>query len=281
LPPKVDVWFRAHSYAPGDKVAALAATQGSTCPAGAGTITLNDIRPGQWSFDGKQLKAKASDHTHHVTTVLEIQGPAANTRYQIAAVKKSGAKIHTDVPHFLRFYPNGPQLLPVSFHVDPEELSHFEVRPFGGRSTFFFEAVALPPPAKAPFNRPPVAKLNVAGQETSATLTEFAPVSVNVSLRDGLWAGGIMAGAEWAAITPRGDVKDRGNAFTLDYNGIGVGRLALKFNFIDTATGKPIKEQDLKRRGNSNAHGANVGAGYNEYMIPLENIGSVDITLGQ
>lgn len=280
LPDKLDIWFRAHSYAAGDPIVKLATSPGSTCDLPGGTLTLHDIRAGFHPFNGHDLHGKAEREEVSVATVINWAGKWEADRYQIAAVSADGAKRHTDVPHFLNFTGNTGVRQPIYFEAPLSELDHFELRRFGGRERFFFEAVELPKTSTQPFTKPPSARVKIAGKETEADLTEFDPLHLRIAARRGEWATGTAASGLWAAVTPADEVTNQDKAFTFTYHGVGVGNLALKVRFLDAETEKVVEESDLPRGATGAGSGSAVSAGYIEYWMPLDRIDSVDVTLG-
>jgi hypothetical protein len=278
LPEKIDLWFRAHSYDVDDPFIEVAATPGVTAALPGGTLTIRDIRPGRYGFDGRQLVAPVSQRENQLTTVLEWNGKWQRREYQIAAVSSRGKKSHTDGPHYL-VHPTGRSRYSIDFVMPQKELDHFELRPFGGRERFFFEAVELPKASSQSFGQPPSAVVKVGGSETNAVLTEFAPLEVRVELHRGDWATGTAASGLWAAVTPADEVTKQDKAFTFTYQGAGVRNLALNVRFFDAESKQAVQESTLPRGGTGAASGAAVSAGYIEYQTPLERIDSVEVTL--
>ncbi len=92
LPPKLDLWFRAHSYRPDDVAVVIAPTPGATCQVPGGEMTFEDIRAGSWSFDGVKLVGPAQSEDRSLTAILALTGDD----YQIAAVLKNSERVHTE-----------------------------------------------------------------------------------------------------------------------------------------------------------------------------------------
>jgi hypothetical protein len=281
LPEKIDLWFRAHSYNAGDSVAKLAPAVGDRIKALGVDLTLRDIRAGSWSYHSDRgLLNQQGDGHRCATCVLAWDADPSSSDFQIAAVTKSGERVHPDSPHFLGFRSGVQSEEVIQFNAPLGELDHFEIRPFGGRERFFFEAVELPKTSSRSFVKPPTALVKVAGGETNAVLTEFAPLDVRIAVHRGKWATGTAASGLWASVTPADEVINQDKAFTVTYQGAGVGNLALKVRFLDAESKKVIQESKLPRGGTGAASGAAVSAGYIDYQTPLERIDAVEVTLG-
>jgi hypothetical protein len=280
LPEKLDLWFRAHSYDVDDSVVTLGTSTGSTCKLPGGDLTLHDVRAGSYPFDGKQLHGKADRKETSLSAVFSFAGPWNGERYQIAAVSSDGTKSHTDIPHFLNFTGSSGVRQPMYFDIALREVDHFELRPFGGRERFFFEAVELPKTSSQAFAKPPSARVKIAGSEMNAVLPEFAPLDVRIAVHRGNWATGTAASGLWASVTPADEVTDQDKAFTFTYQGFGIGNLALKVRFFDAESEKAVQELKLPRFGNGAASGAAVSAGFFRYRMPLERVDAVEVTIG-
>jgi hypothetical protein len=280
LPDKVDVWFRAHSYAAGDLVVKLAASVGSTSSIAGATVTLRDIRPGSWSFSNNQLRQRSDHNQDVVSTVIGLSGPASVPPLQIAAVTADGKKIHMDGRHFVTFGTWDESPMPIPFATTMDEIDHFEVRPFGGRETFFFEGVALPTVSARPFSKRPVVTISVGGKETNSQLQAWAPLDVRFLLTRGRSGVGTYSSGEQAGVLAAEEVSDQDKAFMLSYWGQGLNALPLQFRFIDARTKQRLTDAQLKHSSNGSSRGATVCAGYIEYESPLERIESVEIGLG-
>jgi hypothetical protein len=282
LPDRLDVWFRAHSYEAGDLVAELAPTKGATCKVPGGNLTLRDIRAGSWSYRSDQgLMTLHGDRHHQVTIVLSWSVDGGAGKFQIAAVTKSGDKVHMDgAPHYLAFRSGVRSEEPINFNLPLEAIDHFEVRPFGGRHVFFFEAVELPKASAQAFAPPPKAVVDVFGKEIERELTEFAPFEITVATHRGHWASGTAAGGSWASVMPTSQATDLDEAFTFTYRGEGLRRLAFSYKFFEAGSAKPLTPADLKQRSSGTASGAAVDVGYQEFQTPLDRIESIEVSIG-
>jgi hypothetical protein len=169
--------------------------------------------------------------------------------------------------------------MPIQFAVSMGEIDHFEVRPFGGRETFFFEAVALPTVPAKPFSKPALVTVLVGGKETNRRLREWAPLDVRFLLTRGRSVVGTYSSGERAGLIAAEEVSDQDKAFTLSYWGRGVNALPLQFRFIEAPSEQRLTDAQLKRSSSGSSWGATFAAGYTEYEWPLERIESVEIGL--
>jgi hypothetical protein len=282
LPAKLDVWFRAHSYFADDPVAELAPSVGAKCKLPGGNFTLRDIRAGSWSYrSGRGLLQLQGDQHQRVTAQLAWKAYPHAGPFQIAAVTKSGEKVHMNgAPQYVPFRTGRREEERIDFNVPLDQIDYFELRRFGGQHVFFFEAVELPAVSTQPFAPPPKAVVDVSGQEMETVLTEFAPFEITVATHRGLWANGTAANGLWAYVMRADEVTEQEQAFTFTYDGEGLSAFAPTFRFVEIATKKPLTFPELKERGRGTAHGAAIDAGYLEFQTPLDRIGSIEVTIG-
>ncbi len=284
LPEKLDVWFRLHSYPAGDEVRTIAPTASSNCELSDGTkLTLSDIRPGLgggWSSAKGFLSSTIADDGS-IAAEFNITRPhASDERLQMAAVLKSGEKVHPELPHFIgsrAMSLESRQL--IRFDAFLAELDHFEVRPFGGRERFFFEAVALPKVSTKPFVAAPIARVQIAGGEMDERIATFAPLDVSVATHRGEWAGGCRAGSGRASITKSANVTDVDKSFTFvsDCSGISI-RPQLQFTLRNQTS--PASNSGLTPSGfQGGTSGGNFGASCWTYRTPLDQVDAVEVEL--
>ncbi len=182
LPERVDLWFRLNSYPPNFLVAKLAISSGAICTLGGADFKLQDIRSGHCGYIWSKglLTLPGSGEDNGISALLAFHGGNFDWRYEIAAVLRTGQVVYTDVPAFLR--PQKElQLWPMFFDIDFKDLDRFEIRRYGGRHTFFFDAVELPKISTRSFAKPPIAKVMVNGHEIERNLNIFAPLEFQVA----------------------------------------------------------------------------------------------------
>ncbi|HEX6961337.1 MAG TPA: hypothetical protein VF175_05675, partial [Lacipirellula sp.] len=283
LPAKLDVWFRAHSYEADDPVAKLAPTSGATCKLTDIEFTLCDIRAGSWSYrSGQGLIQSQGSEWSSVTTLLGWQYYSDAGRFQMAAITKSGEKVHMNsAPRYIALRSGSGAEEPIHFHVPLEDIDHFEVRPFGGQHVFFFEAVELPLVLDKPFAPPPIAIVDISGNGMQRVLKEFAPLELDLGIHRGEWAKGTAASGMWAEVTHAPTVKNEDSVFTITYECEGLDVFAPKFTFLEAKTDRPLSPADLRPGSSGLARGAVVEAGYLEFMSTLKRVNAVEVTIGK
>ncbi|MBW3600244.1 MAG: hypothetical protein KY475_23615 [Planctomycetes bacterium] len=276
LPKKLDAWFRLYSYEPGVPVAMLGTSPTSSCSLPGGTITLQDIRAGFWNYGARRLQASGSSDQEGVSLVLLWNGEWQGVNYQITAVSASGEKAHTSVPHYLDFEQQGRDQ-PIYFDMPLSEVDHFELRPFGGRHRFFFEAVTLPKVSETPFSKPPTAQVTVAGREIESEIQDFAPLAMRVTTHRGNWANGVASRSDSRPfVTPRQDgATDQDEAFTITYRTEGRIGIRPQFRFLEKSSRTFVPGSQLGPRATMRT----IDAGYNDYFTPLEQIEAIEVTI--
>lgn len=281
VPNDLDVWFRAQSYAASDPVTKLGPSVGSSCALPGGSLTLKSIQPGYWAYEGvKGLTRQLTASEAQVSTEMHWSGDWKGGQYQIAAVARDGTKVHTGSPHYLDFGSAKASDHPLYFDMALEDIDHFELRPFGGRHTFYLESVKLPKIADKPFGPRPSATIQVGGSEIKQRLQEFAPLEVRIATHRGDWASGVQANEHGASITARdGGPTELEESFTLTTTLQGMGNLPLTFQFRIKEADQPVPEYSLNKRGATHSAGPTAGAGYQHYMSPLDRIESIDVML--
>src|SRR6185436_12475813 len=95
-------------------------------------------------------------------------------------ISHDGAVTYTDSIHFLPLS-NQTHVEPIFFPVALKELDHFELRPFGGRHRFFFDAVQLSKISKQAFAPPPKITIPVNGKPIEQSVTALVPLGFKVA----------------------------------------------------------------------------------------------------
>ena len=283
LPEKVDVWLRLQSYDPSDKALRLNPTRGATCQLPGGTLKLTDLRAGSWAYDSRKNPRHHLLHGNDsdiISTELEWQGNWQAGRYQIAAVTKDGQKRHASHPHFIRFYSNGLSRLPIQFPIALTEIDHFEMRPFGGRHRFFFEAVKLPVADGGRFQPPPTAMVAINRQEVKLDLDEFAPLSLNVATLSGVRvAGNSSSGGRYSVRYKKHDQLSDDEYFALVYRVEGLGQAGWDFEFLSADTNRVLSKTEMRQRSSGEITGGTNKLGTLDFESPLDEVGAVKIRL--
>src|SRR3954471_6673169 len=277
LPDLLDVWFRMNSFDPKAQLAKLPATAGSSCTLGGTQLTLKEIRSGRWDYSGGKFVSLSDDEENSVSLLLTSVDDDQSKRCQIEAVSRSGETVYGDTPHFLRPQRNA-QTEPIYFDISLKELDHFELRPFGGRHTFFFEALELPKISRRPFAPPPRVNVAVAGKEVERKLTAFAPLDLKLATYRGAVFSGIAVNERWAGLMRSHRLQnDAATDLTIAYWAQGLQPQNWRLRYIDSQSGA-----DLSRKSNRNSSfggGPGLGAAYVNFNLPLDRLGAIEVTL--
>lgn len=283
LPEKLDIWFRLQSYPANEqRIGTLAPTPKSSCRLpDRSRFTLNDIRnslDGGWT-SAKGFLASPKPDGDQVVGDFTISHGHDQLRWQLTAVLKSGERIHPDSRHFV-----GPGVTLndhrdlISFDADLSDVQHFEIRPFGGRERFFFDAVTLPKVSHKPFSAPPTARVPVAGGEVEEAIAVFSPLEICVATHRGLWVGGTRSGNGRAVILPSKFVSELDRAFTIttSIHGLSV-RLGSRFTLVGAKSPAAIVNVASIKYGD--AVSGNSRAGAVSYRIPLDQVDNIEVEL--
>ncbi len=281
LPAKVDVWLRLQSYDAKDVLTRLEPTKGASCDLPDGALTLKDISGEYHSIDMIKgcFYGQRTNSLDLVTSIFSWQGKQFDSVYQIEAVLKSGERHSPDsFPHLLHF--DSGKFIAATFRggIILEEIDHFELRPFGGRHRFFFEAVQLPPSTGKAFAKPPVATLKINGQEVSVDIPDFAPLAARLTTHRGDWASGTDGRGRYVLQKP-GEVTAVEEEFTVVYRMRGLGSVPWQFRFQDAVTGKLLTEFETSPHSSSRSSGHGSLVGHTNFRKPLKEIDAVEITL--
>ena len=283
LPNSVDVWFRASSHARGEPVVRLNGKAGSTARFARGSLSVREVHAGASSYSVKtdplaeptvyEWHTGPNDIDNAITVVFDRAGDPADGRYQICAVGHDGRKVFPDAPHFLNFRSRAATEA-IVFRIGDTDLSHFELRPFGGRHTFYFDDVKLPRGGGRPFHDAPSVRLAVDGREVERTLSEYEPIRVTLRLRRGECCEGISS---QGFSVPAGPIQRLDSAFTALLEVDGLAGDVWELTYLDRE-GKRVKFPAMKGLK------ANDGGGHSAasvFQVPLETIGTVEVRAGR
>jgi hypothetical protein len=274
LPERLDVWLRVNSYSADDDVYKLPPTAGATVDVNGTTLTLHQTQAGfrGWSSKDGFIPVQGG---YHADSAYEIRWEPSNDdrRYQIAAVTRDGE--WTVDNHLYAFHnqQNEVIMLPVAL----ESVDHLEIRPFGGRHSFYFDGVRIPKAtSSSPFAASPTAIVQVGGVEIAKSVPEFLPLDVRVRLVDGKFGSGSTAGGTWRSLIPKPDgPTERGNAFSLIIDERGIGEISFQFR---------LRRQGSWMAGlNSSRSAQSSGASgvliERNYQVPIEMVDQIEITV--
>jgi hypothetical protein len=247
---------------------------------GGETFTIQDIRGGRWSYRGGTGFVKpAEDADGSISIVLSSQGKDSYTRYQIAAVSRTGETAHTDMPHFVQ---PGPQINihPMYFDMSLEELDHFEIRQFGGRHRFFFEAVKLPKVSTQLFASPPKVTVAVDGQEIQSDVSAFGPLEMKLATYRGAEFSGTNSNEQRTKLMRPGRPfgTDAEQELTIAYWVRGFHPDLCRLRYFNAATGA-IVSPDMFSHSQMSGGGTRQGTGYVHFLAPLQRLGAIEVTL--
>lgn len=238
LPETVDVWFRILHNPPKTKVWQVKAQAGASGRLDDGSISVREIRAGQWSYRISTVKGKVAQVQWTEQSDRPVNGTSTvvfdfknmtqhGNRYQICAVGVDGERYVPDYPHFIGLQGSTGGTTIVVFDLSPEQISHFELRPFHGRDTFFFEGLRLPVVRGDRLSEPPAITIPVDGSEGEFVCHALNPVIVRIQTIRGVGATGISGGSGTRSghvhLTPepRLDVSAK-TTITYDVQGLSV-----------------------------------------------------------
>ncbi len=289
LPDSVDVWFRLVMRPAGGHVWSLPANPGATVALGSDTVTLHELHAGRGSYGMTEIGGGPEDiawtgfdeDEHFTTVVFGWRGRSvrarsgSNSRYQICAITTDGRRVVPDYPHFVAAGLGATQVydLPVS----PNELARIEFRPFTGREVFYFEDVRLPDVGDTPLEAPPACTFAVGGRGGTLTSDDWAPVRVRLTMEKGRTAHGVSGGALGRVMRRQGPPPDANSAATAVYEVNGLSVRGLEVEMLD-ADGDLLLREGNRSRGT--AWGSSYTVGYNSLGVPLSQIATVRMTLG-
>ncbi|HEX5470820.1 MAG TPA: hypothetical protein VFW73_02985 [Lacipirellulaceae bacterium] len=277
LPNLVDIWFRLNSYPPNFLLAKLSKNAGATCTLGGADFKLQDIQRGNcgYSFPKGLFTLPGPDQDNGTSVLLSLHGGNFDWRYQIAAVSHTGKVVYTDVPAFLQPQKQR-QLEFIRFDIDFKDLDHFEIRRYGGRHKFFFDAVELPKISTRSFAKPPTAKVLVNGHEIERNLNEFAPLEFTVATFRGTEFTGSTA-SEWRSILIHSTTmpNDTDKRLTVAKWTRGLSPQLWDFRYLSVKN-HALMLQSRSRAFGGNAHG---GAAFETFAAPLEQLGELKVML--
>jgi hypothetical protein len=220
---------------------------------------------------------------HHADCAVEFgwdREAGIQNRYQVAAVTRAGKKLLDS--HFLGYTAEGKS--PVEFHCPLDEIDHFELRPFGGGHRFFFAGLRLPrlttggPQA---FAEPPTAVAKVGGQTVQAVaIPAFAPLDIRLQIADGFPFSGSVAGSNYHRLVPNPEGPQQlGAGFTLVLQSEGLGEPPYAVAVRTAGSKQWTPANTLPRRGGFRAGAPNRGLMSTAFLLPLQEIDELEITL--
>jgi predicted Ser/Thr protein kinase len=300
LPDKVDLWFRAACHTTTNGILTLLPAEGYNTKLAGGKLTVREIRSGQWGYQlrGNQISwFEKPMRRQGSTLVLEWSGPEAPEPLQICLVERQGNGLPVfapGAPHFLDFRRNGTtHILHFDRPLQPEnatrinlkELPRIELRPFGGRYTFYFAGVKLPPRTGQILSAPPPIEFTVDGQATNAESRQWEPMRVRLST----FAGHLERNSSEALEDPQlnsarylygnGALMHANQDFTLLYRVSGLTSLPVELEFLDQEG--QLAKLDTVQGMSIFTQSQLATAGARSYRMPLEKIKIIRLRLGK
>jgi hypothetical protein len=278
LPETVDVWLRVNSYEADDGVFTLPPTAGASVLVDGHQLTLHAAQAGfqGWSSSDGFVPLRGK---HHAESAFEVRWKPSNDdrRYQIAAVLRDGERIVDDFFHTF----NSQKSSVIMFPTPLESIDHLEIRPFGGRHRFFFDAIRLPEiTSQDPFADPPSAVVKIGGKEIATSVAAFRPLSARVRTVDGNYGQGTTTSNTSMTLTPRPEgPTDRGEAFSLIVDARGLGRLPLAFRFRKMGHPNWLADSQMSSAGGASSFGSSRILIERNYRIPIESVDEVEISI--
>lgn len=291
LPDSVDVWMRLLHNPEKDSVWRLDAKAGASAQLNREQISLRMVKDGLWSHSTKQpaggkpgqiqwtKRHEDSDVCMAVFDFTNVKRSwfGRGEKYQICAVGVDGKRYVPDFPHFIGVVSGATEI--IRFGLPAEKVSRFEIRPFHGRDTFYFDNVKLPRIGRRTFDPPPPVTVPVNGKKTEYTSTDLDPISLNVRVLPGIAAASVQGGSGtlparvFPMSEPHGNLDTQTTAI-YDFHGIELNRCLL--TYLDNQ-GAPI----TSRSTSIIAHGAPARqfTGFETVPIPIEKIDRVVLSL--
>jgi len=286
LPNKVDVWFRAASYPNANDRVLLEPKSGRSFGFAEGTLTIREIKEGQWGFSSSngQIQWKHEPRVKRgFTLLLDFTGKWVEGRYQVRAMHQQGAGSSPSSLDYVDFSKNaGPQV--VYFDMPLQGVSWIELRPFGGRHTFYFDGVQLPKISPTPLAAPPVLSFQVDGKEVNQDSEAPSPIRARIITINGD-ADGFNTQIPLDGFTREIYLSEYGPPRKLnEYATIllvfrGLWDSKITVGLLDR-NGQPVPAKSIhmsKETKSGGPQGTFFSCGKD---IPLEKIGSVEVFLG-
>lgn len=273
LPDSVDVFFRVQVYKPGNVPTKLMPNVGATCALPGGTLEITKFVRGFGSYSSATgFVASPEEALRSTGVMLRFNGDngdsPAGAKYIINTVKKDGTRILRD--RYLRFpgsYIDADnrrsELVIIQAGLD--EIQHFEMRPFDGQHTFFYEGVQLPKTSTAKFANPPCPTVALNGVEETVSVPEFAPLVVSVQVMKGDAVCGTGGSERQVEVTVRPD---------------GPEDVATKTTIVDrmhglTTTNAKLIVGPAKSNSSGGAFGAGRSIRYRIVDSPIEDMKTI------
>jgi hypothetical protein len=258
VPPLLGVWLRVHSYASGDHVAVLAPTSGASAAIPGGEIMLKEIQAGFFGWtSGAGFLPPSVDGRGGSALLLDWTGRWQDEKYQIAAVSMDGETEFRDV--WLPLDSPSTSAGPVLLSMPLDEIDHLELRPFGGRHRFFFEAVELPANSGRSFDAPPIITVPVSGKSADVILSELAPLHVRLTVAAGDTISGSTANESISRMIHRPEPTDTDQSFTFAYQVREIAALPMSFRFAEVQNGNYVSSRAYGSAGGCGASGTSHG----------------------
>ncbi|WP_422928299.1 hypothetical protein [Singulisphaera sp. PoT] len=285
LPPSVDVWFRASHHEQGERVVRLKPEAGASARFAEGTVSITEVHQGAANYTRVDVPGEKSpqfrwrqselDPTRSCSIVVHWEGNWIDGQYEIFAVGTRGERVFAELPHFVDFKAaNSTEV--IAFNLGVSRIDHFELRPFGGRHTFFFDNVWLPSVKPRLFGPPPSVSIAVDGKDVETEFPELDPIRVILRTRRGDVFGPVTSGGVvFKPIQPEEAASKL--SVSLEVQGVSA-RQAWNIAYTDR-DGKPFKSGSLSS-GVSLLSGITGGGQIGKwiYGVPLERLGKVTIS---
>lgn len=296
LPDSLDVWFRAASHERSDRRLYLPPQSGASTNLGDGHLTVREVRDGQWGYHQSNHQISWFEkpmQRQGATVVLEWSGAWSLGRQQVCVTDtaRGGQRVFAPgAPHFVDFSRRGSpfQTIPQVIHFDVPlaRIGSLELRPFGGRYTFFFSGVKLPTRTGRALAAPPAITVPVETEEVEGELPDLEPARLRFSLFRGRTETASSLLLENSQLDRTrylawlGPVQRTNECFTLLYRLEGLGPAPVEVTVLDRA-GRQIDTPGLGRSGFQSSQAAWATAGLFCYSLPLDRVGSLRLQVGR
>ena len=288
LPESVDLWFRANSFANANDRVLLRPKSGTSFDFAEGKLTIREVRDGEWSCTSREGKIewnKVLGARPGCTIVLDWSGNWTEGQYQICAADNFWNRSFPDVPHYLDFKhsKNATEIIQIPMSLD--KVTWFELRPFGGRHTFYFDGIQLPKIGNAPLAAPPTVTFDVNGKEIDHQVKAIGPVSIDLMASKGtrhsgtdrqIPPSGILDPGWYAKRIDPTDDRDHATSIHLMLQGLSTNGMSA--DILD----KNGRELDANNRQETVYNGQSyMTLNYVLKSTPLESVDKVVVHLGE
>jgi beta-lactamase regulating signal transducer with metallopeptidase domain/ankyrin repeat protein len=277
LPEKVDVWMRVLHKPDKKKVWRIKSQANAKADIeGVALGILNVKDGGDYSYSSNASGIKWGKHDRRsdglATTISLKFARATKDQYQVCAVSKDDRRYVPDSPHFIRGA-NGIQVLTFAFPKD--QIAYFEISPFHGRDTLYFDGIKLPEVSDE-FDSIPEVRFRIDGKEGQFANTAFAPFELELQTFKGKRVVGLASSSEsWRCSFYAKDAYEGTCGFA--FKAPGLSMKLPEFEYYDQH-GNSIESKPTHK---GSGLGKTLTMAYESLNLPIDKIHSVGLQIGK